>query len=306
MILRHYFNWIFPPFKPLDLALIAVLKERLSSEARSVLEKQVSAANLVQHNFGEVMLYEVGISKLVKEKTAPFPVGELELHLATASVSISGKPKPFRVEYYLVKESLFSIEVKPNPKGLWKTSEVKVLKFTLHHDPMKPARDIPKVRVFVAMGSNLGDSAGQIQEAMNWLEGSSSAPLRRSSLWRTSPVDCPPNSLPFINAVVELTVPATESPEPFLEKLRELEREFGRAPKKVLNEPRSLDLDLIAFGNEVCKSPELTLPHPRAHARRFVLQPLSEIAPELVLPGQGKTVAELLAELPADETVTRI
>jgi 2-amino-4-hydroxy-6-hydroxymethyldihydropteridine diphosphokinase len=230
----------------------------------------------------------------------------LELHLATASVSISGKPKPFRVEYFLVKGNLFSIEVKPNPKGLWKTSEVEVLKFTLHHDPMKPVKDIPKVRVFVALGSNLGDSVGQIQEAMNWLEGSSSAPLRRSFLWRTSPVDCPPDSLPFINAVVELTIPSTESPESFIEKLRELEKEFGRKPKTVLNESRPLDLDLIAFGNEISNTPELILPHPRAHLRKFVLQPLSEIAPELILPGHGKTVSQLLAGLPGDETVTRL
>jgi 2-amino-4-hydroxy-6-hydroxymethyldihydropteridine diphosphokinase len=65
-------------------------------------------------------------------------------------------------------------------------------------------------------------------------------------------------------------------------------------------------LDLIAFGNEIRNSPELILPHPRAHLRRFVLQPLSEIAPDLVLPGQEKKVTELLAELPTDETVTRI
>jgi 2-amino-4-hydroxy-6-hydroxymethyldihydropteridine diphosphokinase len=141
---------------------------------------------------------------------------------------------------------------------------------------------------------------------MNWLEGSSSAPLRRSFLWRTSPVDCPPDSLPFINAVVELTIPSTESPESFIEKLRELEKEFGRKPKTVLNESRPLDLDLIAFGNEISNTPELILPHPRAHLRKFVLQPLSEIAPELILPGHGKTVSQLLAGLPGDETVTRL
>jgi 2-amino-4-hydroxy-6-hydroxymethyldihydropteridine diphosphokinase len=300
MILRHYFNWIFHPFKPLDLALIALLKERLSPDARNVLEKQVSSVNLVQRNLGEVMLYEAGIFGLVKERTAPFPVGGLELHLATALISIAGKPKPFRVEYFLIKGNLFSMEVQPNPKGLWKTSKVEVLKFTFHHDPMKAIGETTKVRVFVALGSNLGDSAGQIREAMSWLEGSSSAPLRRSSLWQTSPVDCPPDSPPFINAVVELTVPATEEPEPFLEKLQTLEKEFGRQTKKVLNEPRPLDLDLIAFGNEIRKSPELVLPHPRAHQRRFVLQPLSEIAPDLILPGQTKTVSQLLAELPDD------
>lgn len=77
-------------------------------------------------------------------------------------------------------------------------------------------------------------------------------------------------------------------------------------PKKILNEPRPLDLDLIVFGNEVHNSPELILPHPRAHLRRFVLQPLAEIAPDLILPGQGRSVAELLAELPAGEVIARI
>ena len=97
-----------------------------------------------------------------------------------------------------------------------------------------------------------------------------------------------------------------ETPESLLEKLQELEREFGRKPKTVLNEPRPLDLDLIAFGDETRNGPELILPHPRAHRRRFVLQPLSEIAPDLILPGQGKTVAELLAELPSGEAVKRL
>ena len=95
-----------------------------------------------------------------------------------------------------------------------------------------------------------------------------------------------------------------ETPESLLKKLRELETEFGRAPKMVLNEPRPLDLDLIAFGSETRNSPALILPHPRAHLRRFVLQPLGEIAPELILPGQRKTVAQLLAGLPPGEAVT--
>jgi 2-amino-4-hydroxy-6-hydroxymethyldihydropteridine diphosphokinase len=91
-----------------------------------------------------------------------------------------------------------------------------------------------------------------------------------------------------------------------LQKLRALEKEFGRPLKKVLNEPRSLDLDLIAFGTETRHTPELVLPHPRAHSRRFVLQPLSEIAPDLILPGQSKTIPQLLAGLSGGETVTRL
>ena len=130
--------------------------------------------------------------------------------------------------------------------------------------------------------------------------------LLKSSLWQTTPVNCPSNSPLFVNAVVGLAPHAGETPESLLQKLRALEKEFGRPPKKVLNEPRPLDLDLIAFGTETRISPELILPHPRAHLRRFVLQPLSEIAPDLILPGQSKTISELLAELPAEETVSRL
>ena len=110
----------------------------------------------------------------------------------------------------------------------------------------------------------------------------------------------------FVNAVVGLEPQEGETPESLLKKLRRLEKEFGRPPKQILNEPRPLDLDLIAFGPETRHTPELILPHPRAHQRRFVLQPLSEIAPELVLAGQGKTVAKLLARLSFEEVLTRI
>jgi 2-amino-4-hydroxy-6-hydroxymethyldihydropteridine diphosphokinase len=161
-------------------------------------------------------------------------------------------------------------------------------------------------KAIISLGSNLGDSRQIILDAMAHLQTFSDKPILKSSLWQTSPVDCPPSSPKFMNAVVGLVPRKEETPELILEKLCALEKKYGRAPKKVLNEPRPLDLDLIAFGNEIRNLPELILPHPRAHLRRFVLQPLSEIAPELVLPGQGKTVAELLAELPADETVTRI
>jgi 2-amino-4-hydroxy-6-hydroxymethyldihydropteridine diphosphokinase len=157
----------------------------------------------------------------------------------------------------------------------------------------------------VALGSNLGDSRNIVLAALARLQSFSDSPVLKSSLWQTSPVDCPPDSPKFVNAVAGLVPQKNETPESLLQKLRELEKEFGRQPKTVLNEPRPLDLDLIVFGNEIRNLPELVLPHPRAHQRRFVLQPLSEIAPDLVLPGQGKTVAQLLDELPDDEIVKR-
>lgn len=138
------------------------------------------------------------------------------------------------------------------------------------------------------------------------LQKFSDQPVLITSLWQTSPVDCPPGSPKFVNAVVGFKPKKNETPESLLQKLRALEKEFGRASKKVLNEPRSLDLDLIAFGTETRNSPELILPHPRAHLRRFVLQPLGEIAPDLILPGQSKTISQLLAELHDEEMVTRL
>lgn len=141
---------------------------------------------------------------------------------------------------------------------------------------------------------------------MAQLQNLSDQPILKSSLWQTSPVNCPPGSPNFVNAVVGLVPRAGETPESLLQKLRTLENEVGHRPRKVLNEPRPLDLDLIAFGAETRNSPELTLPHPRAHERRFVLQPLNEIAPDLILSGQGKTISQLLAELPVGETVTRL
>jgi 2-amino-4-hydroxy-6-hydroxymethyldihydropteridine diphosphokinase len=136
---------------------------------------------------------------------------------------------------------------------------------------------------FIALGSNLGDSRKVIHGAMDRLETFSATPLLRSSLIETDPVDCPPGSPKFINAVVGLKPLSGETPESLLVKLQSLEKEFGRLPKTIFNEPRPLDLDLIYFKNETLNNLELILPHPRAHMRQFVLAPLAEIAPTLHL-----------------------
>jgi 2-amino-4-hydroxy-6-hydroxymethyldihydropteridine diphosphokinase len=150
---------------------------------------------------------------------------------------------------------------------------------------------------FVALGSNLGDSKEILRRALDRLQALSTQPLLRSSLWRTTPVDCPPGSPPFVNAVAGLCPRAEETPQSLLRKLQVLEAEFGRRRGHVPNEPRLLDLDLIAYGARTADLPGLVLPHPRAHLRRFVLQPLAEIAPEFVLPGQTKAAKALLDEL---------
>jgi 2-amino-4-hydroxy-6-hydroxymethyldihydropteridine diphosphokinase len=105
---------------------------------------------------------------------------------------------------------------------------------------------------------------------------------------------------------VALYVSSSETPESFLTKLQALERQFGRKPKKILNEPRVLDLDLLTFGNELRSGPLLTLPHPRAHVRRFVLAPWAELAPDWVPPGQTRMIRELLAELDDATSVHRL
>lgn len=162
------------------------------------------------------------------------------------------------------------------------------------------------IEAFVALGSNLGDSKQMLEDAFARLQELSAEPIRRSSLWRSAPVDCPPGSPEFLNAAAVIALPKGETPESLLGDLQLIERELGRRPKKVVNEPRPLDLDLISFGNEQRASPGLILPHPRAHLRRFVLAPLAEIAPDAILPGFDQSVSELLAACPPDDSVKRI
>lgn len=163
-----------------------------------------------------------------------------------------------------------------------------------------------QVTAFISLGSNLGASTEIVRQAIKRLEPFSAHPLAVSSFWESEPVDCPPGSPRFVNAIVAVIVREGETPLSLLKKLQRLEKEFGRQPKKVLNEPRPLDLDIVAFGNLTCSTNRLVVPHPRAHQRKFVLQPLSELASNLILPGQNKTVAQLLAELPSQPGVRRL
>lgn len=160
--------------------------------------------------------------------------------------------------------------------------------------------------MIVALGSNLGDSKRVLSEALGALGAFASGPVRRSSLWRSAPEDCPAGSPDFVNAVAVFLPAAGLTPEGLLTQLQALERAAGRRPKLVMNEPRPLDLDIIAFGGALVDRPELKVPHPRARVRRFVLEPLAEVLPGYVLPGSERTVERLLEALPVGDRLERI
>ncbi len=152
------------------------------------------------------------------------------------------------------------------------------------------------VQVGIALGSNLGDRSGHLDSGISFLRGlSATEKVRESPRIRTSPVDCPPDSGEFLNSVAEIYVDAGKyPPRRLLEELQHFEHNRGRSLVRGVNEPRPIDLDIIYYGADVIREPFLVIPHPRAHLRRFVLEPLSHLRPELVLPGQTKTIDELL------------
>jgi len=155
------------------------------------------------------------------------------------------------------------------------------------------------MRAGIALGSNLGDRLGHLRAARDEIcrLPEVSGPVLASSIYETAPVDSPPNAEAFLNAVLELEFDG--DPLALLRGLRAIEVLLGRPPERPPNAPRTIDLDLLYAGELTLAEPELVVPHPRLHERRFVLEPLSEIRPELVLPNQRRSIAELLAALPA-------
>jgi 2-amino-4-hydroxy-6-hydroxymethyldihydropteridine diphosphokinase len=156
-------------------------------------------------------------------------------------------------------------------------------------------------RAGIALGSNLGDSTGLIRQALTLLRGiaTPNEPVLEAPVYRTAPVDCPPESPDFLNTVVEISF-AGDAME-LLAHTQAIERQLGRAAGRCRNAPRLIDVDLLYFGNHQIMTGQLTLPHPRLRVRRFVLQPLADIRPDLRLPGDVLDIAGHLAALAAAE-----
>jgi 2-amino-4-hydroxy-6-hydroxymethyldihydropteridine diphosphokinase len=150
------------------------------------------------------------------------------------------------------------------------------------------------VRAYVGMGSNLGDRAGNLLLGMRGMMSAGLRVLRLSSVYETEPVGVVEEQPAYLNAVAELG-PPFPPPEELLARLLKVEYALGRRRARTLA-ARTLDLDLLLYGDEHSETPLVTLPHPRMHLRRFVLEPLCELAPASRHPVLNKTCAELLAE----------
>jgi 2-amino-4-hydroxy-6-hydroxymethyldihydropteridine diphosphokinase len=161
------------------------------------------------------------------------------------------------------------------------------------------------MRAGIALGANLGDRLRSLTTARDRIFAlpEAAAPFLSSAIHETEPVECEPGAERFLNAVVEIGY--TGSSLRLLEALQEIEANLGRPPAHPHHHSRTIDLDLLYHGARQLDEPQLQLPHPRMGLRGFVLHPLAEIRPNLILPGETRTVGELSAELAHAPSVVR-
>ena len=162
------------------------------------------------------------------------------------------------------------------------------------------------MRTGVALGSNLGDRMENLRAARKEIVALAGVtpPILSSAIYETDPMGCEPGAGNFLNAVLEFDYDG--DPAELLAELRRIEESLGRARNHLRNVSRKIDIDLLYCGNLKIDNEQLQLPHPRMHLRKFVLQPLAKIRPEMVLPDQTKTVRELLAQLGESAKVMRL
>jgi 2-amino-4-hydroxy-6-hydroxymethyldihydropteridine diphosphokinase len=152
-------------------------------------------------------------------------------------------------------------------------------------------------RVFIGIGSNEGDRLEAIFRAVRALADVEGVRVvQMAIITETDPVGGPPQG-PYLNTVVEIET--GRSPQALLGTLKEIEQRLGRRPSTERWGPRVIDLDLLLYGDRVIEEAELTVPHPRMHERRFVLEPLCQLASDLIHPRLRQPVETLLARLPA-------
>jgi len=161
------------------------------------------------------------------------------------------------------------------------------------------------MRTAVALGSNLGDRLGNLRAARQTILSLSNVkpPILSSPIYETEPIGCEQGAEKFLNAVVEFDYEG--DPTNLLEQFIRIEEALGRRREHSRNVSRTIDIDLLYCGDRNIENDRLQLPHPRMHLRKFVLQPLADIRPELVLSGQKKTVSESLRELGKSSEVLR-
>lgn len=159
------------------------------------------------------------------------------------------------------------------------------------------------MRTGIALGSNVGDRLLHLVNARKALESlpNVSSPILHSKVYETEPVGDGAGTATFLNAAVELNY--SGAPLELMQHLQEIETCMGRPSKRPQNAPRTIDLDILYMGNLILSKEGIVIPHPRLHLRRFVLQPLTDIVPDLILPNQPLPIRELLATLPGDESL---